>query len=171
MYKKYSGGLMAELGSHQISVCNWFFDSAPEAVYASGGIHQYKDGREVSDHIYVTYDYPQGRTVTFSSIQSNKFDHYYEQIMGTKGTLILLGEKEAMLFNEDDGKEANVAVKSTNMEVSKQTSSPVMDASESRRSDAAGRTVAGTSSQGGDSLSAYGLRLRDSARRFERGSR
>jgi len=152
MYKKYSGGLMAELGSHQVSVCNWFFDSAPEAVYASGGIHQYKDGREVSDHVYVTYEYPQGRTVTFSSIQSNKFDHYYEQIMGTKGTLILLGEKDALLFSEDDGK-------STNMEVSKQTSSPVMDASESRKADAAGRTVAGTASQGTDSLSAYGLEI------------
>jgi predicted dehydrogenase len=152
MYKKYSGGLMAELGSHQISVCNWFFDSAPEAVYASGGIHQYKDGREVSDHVYVTYEYPQGRTVTFSSIQSNKFDHYYEQIMGTKGTLILLGEKDALLFSEDDGK-------STNIEVSKQTSSPVMDASESRKADAAGRTVAGTASQGSDALSAYGLEI------------
>jgi predicted dehydrogenase len=152
MYRKYSGGLMAELGSHQVSVCNWFFDSAPEAVHASGGIHQYKDGREVNDHVYTTFDYPQGRTVTFSSIQSNKFDHYYEQFVGTKGTLILLGEKDALLFSEDDGK-------STNVEVSKQTSNPVMDASESRKADAAGRTVTSTSEQGSDRLTAYGQEI------------
>jgi predicted dehydrogenase len=152
MYRKYSGGLMAELGSHQVSVCNWFFDSAPEAVHASGGIHQYKDGREVFDHVYTTFDYPQGRTVTFSSIQSNKFDHYYEQFMGTKGTLILLGERDALLFSEEDGK-------TTNVEVSKQTSNPVMDASESRTADAAGRTVTSTNQQASDRLTAYGQEI------------
>jgi predicted dehydrogenase len=152
MYKKYSGGLMAELGSHQVAITNWFFDSPPEAVYASGGIQQFKDGREVADHIYVTYDYPGGRNVTFSSIQSNKFDHYYEMIMGTKGTLILLGEREALLFDEEEGR-------STNIEVSRQNGGPVMDASESRRSDAAGRTVTDSSPQQADSLNAYGLEI------------
>ncbi|HWC77629.1 MAG TPA: Gfo/Idh/MocA family oxidoreductase, partial [Blastocatellia bacterium] len=148
MYRKYSGGLMAELGSHQVSVCNWFFDSAPDAVHASGGIFQYKDGREVNDHVYVTYDYPQGRTVTFSSIQSNKFDNYYEQFLGTKGTLILEGERNAMLFTEDDGK-------STNVEVSKRTGNAVMDASESRAADAAGRTVTANANQNVDRLVSY----------------
>ena len=148
MYKRYSGGLMAELGSHQVAVCNWFFDSAPEAVHASGGIYQYKDGREVCDHVFVTYDYPQGRTVTFSSIQSNKFEDYYEQIMGTKGTLFLLGERDALLFSEQGDR-------ATNIEVTKQTGNAIIDASESRTADAAGRTVETTSETKVNRLTAY----------------
>ncbi len=152
MYRQYSGGLMAELGSHQVAVANWFFDSQPSSVYASGGIYRYKDGREVNDHIYVTYVYPRGRTTTFTSVQSNKFDHYSEQFMGTKGTLILRGEVEALLFNEEDAR-------STTIEVSKQTSDPVMDASESRSADAAGRTVAGARGEKLDRVAAYGLEI------------
>jgi predicted dehydrogenase len=100
MYKRYSQGLMAELASHQVAIVNWFFDSSPIAVYARGGVYRYVDGREVSDHIYVTYEYPGGRTVTFSSIQSNKFDDYYECYMGTKRTLVLHTENQAYLFDE-----------------------------------------------------------------------
>lgn len=149
MYRRYSGGLMAELGSHQVAAANWFFNSSPHAVYASGGIYRYKDGREVNDHIYVTWDYPNGRTATFTSIQSNKFDNYYEQYMGTKGTLILSGEAEAFLFDEGESS------RSTTIEVTKQTSEPVMDASESRAADAAGRTVAGHMEEKLDRLVGY----------------
>lgn len=148
MHKRYSGGLMAELGSHQVAATNWFFGSAPFAVCASGGIYRYKDGREVNDHIYATFEYPMGRTVTFSSIQSNKFDHYYEMFMGTKGTLILRGEAEAFLFDEEDGRASGI-------EVSKQTSDPVLDASESRAADAAGRTVNASANERLDRLAAY----------------
>jgi len=71
LYRKYSRGLLAELGSHQVAIANWFFGGPPEAAYASGGTYQYKDGREVQDHIFVTWDYPGGRTSTFTSIQSS----------------------------------------------------------------------------------------------------
>ena len=54
------------------------------------------------DHIYATFEYPGGRTATFSSIQSNAFDDAYEMFMGTKGTLILKHETEAYLFNEGE---------------------------------------------------------------------
>jgi predicted dehydrogenase len=151
LYRKYAGGLMAELGSHQVAVVNWFFDAQPTSVYASGGIYEYKDGREVNDHIYVTYEYPGGRTATFTSIQSNKFDNYYEQYMGTKGTLILSGEAEAYLFSE--GEES---AKPTSMELTKQTSAPVLDASASRVADAAGgRTVSDGTGEKLDRLISY----------------
>lgn len=134
MYKQYSEGLMAELGSHQITAASWFFDSAPEAVYTSGNISRFKDGREVYDHIYSTFEYPGGRTATFSSIQSNAFEEAYEMFMGTKGTLILKTETEAYLFNEGEAQ-------TTKVEVSQQTSNPILDASASRPADSTGRTV------------------------------
>jgi predicted dehydrogenase len=52
LYKQYSRGLLAELASHQVNVVNWFFDAVPHTVHGSGGIHRWKDGREVDDHVY-----------------------------------------------------------------------------------------------------------------------
>jgi predicted dehydrogenase len=101
LWWKYSQGLMAELASHQINAINWFLGAHPEAVTGHGGLYRFADGtREVYDHTYATFEYPGGRTVLFSSIESNAFDDYYEMYMGTKGTLILLRESDAMLFQE-----------------------------------------------------------------------
>lgn len=134
LYKKYSEGLMAELGSHHLTAVNWFFDSAPESVYCTGGISRFKDGREVFDHVYATFEYPGGRTATFSSIESNAFEDHYEMLMGTQGTLILRNETEAYLFNEGE-------TQATRVEVSRQTSGPVADASATRPAESPGRTI------------------------------
>jgi predicted dehydrogenase len=136
LYWRYSKGLLAELASHQVAVANWFFGGKPEAVQGSGGVHRFKDGREVHDHVYTTFEYPQGRTAVFTSIESNAFDHYYEMYLGTKGTLILRGETEAMLFEEGGGGRA------TGVEMAAKAAGPVLDASESRAADAAGATRA-----------------------------
>jgi predicted dehydrogenase len=107
LYRKYSRGLLAELGSHQISIVNWFYGAVPEAVYASGGVHRFKEGeREAFDHVYATFDYPGGRTATFSSIESNAFDNTYELFEGTKGTLMLSGNGDGYLFTEKEAKAA-----------------------------------------------------------------
>lgn len=113
LYWKYSQGLMAELCSHQINAVNWFLGSTPEAVVASGGLYRFPEGREVYDHVYATFEYPGGRSVTFSSIESNAFDDYYEMYLGTKGTLILLHESDAMFFDEEASKRSTaIAVSS-----------------------------------------------------------
>ncbi len=134
LYKQYSEGLVAELGSHLLTATNWFFEAAPSAVYCTGGIARHNDGREVNDHVYATFEYPGGRTATFSSIESNAFEDHYEMFMGTKGTLILQNEIEVYLFPE--GNEAL-----TKVEVTKQTAAPVADSSATRAADAPGRTV------------------------------
>ena len=59
-----------------------------------------RTGARVADHVYGTFEYPGGRTAVFSSIESNAFDDYYEMFLGTKGTLILRREQEALLFEE-----------------------------------------------------------------------
>jgi predicted dehydrogenase len=148
MYRRYSEGLMAELGSHQLTAASWFFGSPPEAVYTTGGTYEFKDGREVSDHIYATFEFPGGRTATFSSIQSNAFEDAYEMFMGTKGTLILRHETEAYLFAEGEAG-------STRMEVSRQSSGPVVDASATRPADSPGRSISGAGSDQNDRAAAY----------------
>jgi predicted dehydrogenase len=137
--KKYSRGLIAELGSHQVNITNWFFASTPEAVLGTGGIYRFADGqREVCDHLSVTFEYPGGRSAVFSAIESNAFDNYYEAFFGTKGTLILQGEAEAYLFDEAGGRAA------TGIEVSPRGAGPALEASESRVADASGRTATST---------------------------
>jgi predicted dehydrogenase len=151
LYKSYSRGLMAELASHMVAITDWFFGARAEAVIGSGGIHRFKDGREVPDHCYVTFDYPGGRNAVFTSIESNAFDHYYEAYYGTKGTLILRGETEAYLFEE--GAPAGAA-RPTEVAVAPKAG-PAGSASESRAADAAGagRGVGGAS-RNGDRLAA-----------------
>ena len=138
---------MAELGSHQLTAATWFFGSPPESVYTAGGTYEFKDGREVFDHIYATFEFPGGRTATFSSIQSNAFEDAYEMFMGTRGTLILKHETEAYLFTEGEAG-------STRMEVSRQNSAPIADASATRPAESPGRSITGSSDQS-DRAAAY----------------
>jgi predicted dehydrogenase len=110
LYWKYSEGLFCELGSHQVNATNWFLGAEPTRVQAMGGIYRFKDGREVPDHVYATFEYPGGITGTFSSIESNAFDEHYEAFFGTKATLIIRNEDDAMLFDEGDARGTGIDV-------------------------------------------------------------
>jgi predicted dehydrogenase len=122
LFNKTGGGLMAELGSHQMDACSIFLGKVhPLAVQGFGGKNFYgiknvgpadkwNDTREVYDNIYVTFEFP-GRhyqeddrdiaVVTYSSISTNKFEPYGETVFGSRGTLIVKTEKEAMLYKEE----------------------------------------------------------------------
>jgi predicted dehydrogenase len=89
MYKEYSGGMMAELASHQIDVANWAIGAEPKSVIASGGIDYWKDGREVCDNVHAVYEYPGGQKLIWSGVMSNAHFEFSEQIMGDQGTLII----------------------------------------------------------------------------------
>jgi predicted dehydrogenase len=89
MYKEYSGGLLAELASHQIDIANWAIGSEPMSVFATGGIDYWKDGRETCDNVSAIYEYPGGQKLVWSSILYNGHLEYNEQIMGDQGTLII----------------------------------------------------------------------------------
>jgi predicted dehydrogenase len=134
LYRQYSAGLMAEWGGALVSLTNWFLEAVPVAVQANGGIFSYKDGRDVDDHVYATLEYPNGRTVTLSLIQSNGLEKSYTQFMGTKGTLIL-GRDEALLFTKKEANHATVAMAKLN------GSQAVMDASASRNEEASNHSV------------------------------
>ena len=76
------------------------------AVTATGGVQRFKDGREVPDHIYAMWEYPGGRTVTYSSVESCAFENRYEMFFGTKATLVVRNEVEALLFEEGERRTA-----------------------------------------------------------------
>lgn len=107
LYKAYSQGLMAELGSHQMDVANWFLGTHPKRVIASGGIEYFRDGREVYDNISCLYEYelkdatgkPYTVRANYTSLCNNAYEGAAELIMGTKGSLYLTSAK-GLLFQE-----------------------------------------------------------------------
>lgn len=100
MYKEYSGGLVAELLSHQIDFINWVFDTHPQEFYATGGIDIFKDGRETYDNVQVMMRYPQmGLTANFGAMCGNAHDGYLFKIKGTRGMVSLLTD-QGMFFPE-----------------------------------------------------------------------
>jgi len=97
LYRSMSGGLPAELTSHQVDVADWMFGSTPEFVMGLGSLDSLKDGRNVYDNVQLIYKYPKGQKLTYSSISTNSFSPYFnaqrtemaECIMGTDGTIAI----------------------------------------------------------------------------------
>ncbi|MEM8927057.1 MAG: Gfo/Idh/MocA family oxidoreductase [Bacteroidota bacterium] len=89
MYREYSGGLLAELCSHQLDFVNWVLEDIPEKVMGIGGIDYWKDGRETYDNIHLIYSYPKGIKATFSCLTSNAMDDYKIKVLGDQGSYIL----------------------------------------------------------------------------------
>lgn len=144
LYKRTGGGLMAELGSHQLDACSIFLGKVkPLAVTAVGGKHFYEDDREIEDHVYCTYEFPgrnhvRGRAprkpdgtcehndtvvVNYSSISTNSFEPYGECIMGSKGTMVIEEEKNIYLWGGN--------VRTTAVTVATAGGGPKLDASPS----------------------------------------
>lgn len=91
MYKEYSGGLPAELLSHQMDFVNWAFNTHPDEVLGTGGIDFYKDGRETYDNVQVMLRYGKENMIgNFGATCGNAHDGYIFKIKGTKGAVHLL---------------------------------------------------------------------------------
>lgn len=119
--EKTGGGLMAELGSHQLDASSIILGHVkPLAVSGVGGKFFYgpnRNDRESDDSVFVTFEFP-GKNhpkgpkkgtdendivvVTYSSFNTNSFEEYGECIMGSKGTMIIEKEKDVFLFKEPD---------------------------------------------------------------------
>jgi predicted dehydrogenase len=117
LYNRTGGGLMAELGSHQLDACSIFLGKVhPLAVSGLGGKYFYHDDREVDDSVFVTFEFPGPNyyagdhktvkdkndivVVTYSSINTNSFEPYGECVMGSRGTMLVEQERDVMLFPE-----------------------------------------------------------------------
>ena len=123
LWNRTGGGLMAELGSHQLDAASIFISAQrkdgrkvkPLSVSGIGGRHIFPADRECEDHVYCTFEFPgsgyfKGEDtyevadpnkkigVTYSSINGNGFGGYGEVVFGTEGTLILERDQDAMLF-------------------------------------------------------------------------
>ncbi len=95
LYRDYSGGMAAELASHQMDVADWMFGSTPEYVMGVGGHDFLFDGRDINDNIQMIFKYPKAQKFIGSYISTNSHlplfnstrTEFGEVIMGTEGTV------------------------------------------------------------------------------------
>ena len=136
IWDRTGGGMMAELGSHQLDASSLFIAAMykgvkqhPLSVVASGIRNIFPRDRDADDHVHCIYEYAANGynpddelgkqkkiTVAYSSINGNDFDGYGETVYGTKGTLVIEKEKDAYLYQRA---EVNSKAKVTNIKGNK----------------------------------------------------
>lgn len=101
MYLEYSGGLVAELMSHQFDFVNWITGERPTKISGQGGVDHYRDGRETYDNVHLMAEYQGGLDATFSCTTTNRFGDYQLRVLGREGTIVL-GYDWAKVYAERD---------------------------------------------------------------------
>jgi predicted dehydrogenase len=90
-YRKFGGGPIVDLGSHQIDLFSWVFGVNPASVVASGGVDYYKN-REWFDNVMAIYEFEtkEGAARAFYQVQTTTaHGGFYETFMGDNGSLVI----------------------------------------------------------------------------------
>ncbi|MCH7725074.1 MAG: Gfo/Idh/MocA family oxidoreductase [Planctomycetes bacterium] len=116
LWDRTGGGLMAELGSHQIDASHIFINALKDhsvetskeadhppvlSVHAVGGRHIFKQDRDAEDHVYATFEFP-------GAGYDAKFD------VGYKDVITGAGSEAIPAYAEDDNNKVVVTYSSIN---------------------------------------------------------
>ena len=86
--KALSGDIIVEQNIHVIDVANWYLQAHPVSAQGTGGRKARVDVGDCWDHYVVTFSYPNGVLVDFSSAQFTKgFDDLRIRVYGATGTV------------------------------------------------------------------------------------
>ena len=131
MYKEYSGGLAAELLSHQIDFINWAFETQPDEIIGTGGIDVFKDGRETYDNVQALLRYKTaGMIGNFGATCGNAHDGYLFKIKGTKGSVSLYPDTGIFYPEKQTAKELGIVdgvTSATKIVINKDGGIPILD--------------------------------------------
>jgi predicted dehydrogenase len=90
-YWDYGTGLAGARFAPLLSAVHWLLGcGAPRRVQASGGVHRWRDGREVPDTLVASFDYEEGLNVTLSATQNGAGGERL-RLIGTEGSLVIEG--------------------------------------------------------------------------------
>ncbi len=131
LHQATGGGLMAELGSHQLDAASIFLGHVHPLAVSGVGVRSFfgpkHNNRDIDDHVFATYEFPGKRyaenkddkvVVTYSSVSTNDFENYGECVMGDRGTLIVEKEESVMLYPEIDRSKVKTQPRGTEVTVS-----------------------------------------------------
>jgi len=89
-FRKYSGGIISDLGAHQIDIFNFMLGANPVSVMAGGG-RDYYPNHEWYDNVFAIYEYPtpSGTVRTSYTVltTTSAGGGYFEYFMGDEGAL------------------------------------------------------------------------------------
>jgi predicted dehydrogenase len=88
MYREYSGGLVAELSSHQMDIIQWMMNSPPKKIMGAGGMDHWKDGRDIYDSTHLTVQHENEVVVTYTCLTTNSYEGFRMKFLGTSGTIV-----------------------------------------------------------------------------------
>jgi predicted dehydrogenase len=92
-FKELGGGPIVDLGSHQIDIYNWFLETNPKSVMASGGTDYYeKNTHQWYDNVVAVYEYQTKQGIVRAFYQTgttNSSQGYFESFMGDEATLVI----------------------------------------------------------------------------------
>ena len=90
-YKKYGGGPIVDLGSHQIDIFAWVWATNPKSVLAQGGVDFYPN-HEWYDNVMAIFEYDTDTGVNrafYQVLTTTSNGGFYESFMGEEGTLVI----------------------------------------------------------------------------------
>ncbi len=96
-----SGGLLGEIGIHQIDTATWFTKTLPLSVSGVSSLLGYRDGRDVPDTVSCVLQYPNDVSFSYDATLVNSFDGAYEEFLGSN-CAIQLRDQRAWMFKESD---------------------------------------------------------------------
>lgn len=100
-YWDYAGGLMTDIGAHQLDIVQWLGGvDAPKSVTANGGTYHFKHW-ETPDVVHGVWDYGKF-AATFAVEFVNGADGVGAAFYGTKMTLIADADKEVRVYDTID---------------------------------------------------------------------
>jgi predicted dehydrogenase len=88
MYREYSGGLTAELSSHQMDIIRWMLNSPPRQIMGTGGIDYWKDGRDTRDNTHLIVKHESGLVASYTCLTTNAYEGSRMTFLGTSGTIV-----------------------------------------------------------------------------------
>lgn len=97
---KTSGGLIGEIGIHQLDLAIWFLKSLPTSASGMGAIANWKDGRDVPDTVQGIIEFPSVRMI-YSSTLASSFSDSFTLFQGSNSSL-MMREKLGWMIKEAD---------------------------------------------------------------------
>ena len=104
-YRKYGGGIISDLGAHQIDLFNWFFQALPKRLVAMGGVDYWTPDNprghyELPDNVMVMYEYdvpahlsPDGKVHTarayYQTLTTTGSQSFHEKFYGDCATVTM----------------------------------------------------------------------------------
>ncbi len=113
-FKNYGTGEACNNATHEVDICRWALGvEYPSRVVSAGGRNHYSDEWEFFDNQIMSFEFPDGKSITWEGRSCNGFQFYGRgrgtTVHGTNGTLIV--DRDGYVFYDLENNEISRNVK------------------------------------------------------------